>query len=95
MIEPTATVSNFQQTAKVISALDLVVSVDTAVIHLAGALGRPGIVVLSYAADWRWGDGNGTAPWYPSIQMIRQTVPGKWDDVFEKVSGIIKSKYLA
>ena len=85
---------NFYNTAEAILALDLIVSVDTAVIHLTGALGKPGIVALSYAADWRWGDGNGCTPWYSSIQMIRQSVPGDWEEVFQRISAHVKTTYL-
>ena len=94
LIEPSKKIYSFKDTAEVISTLDIVVSIDTAVIHLTGAMGKPGIVLLSYAADWRWGDGYGEAPWYPSIYMIRQNKPGEWEPVFEKVSKLIKTSYL-
>jgi len=94
LTELSPNISSFYNTAKAISALDLIVSVDTAVLHLAGALGKPGIAALCYAADWRWRDGNGIAPWYPSIHMIRQSVPGNWEEVFERISDHIKISYL-
>ena len=94
LIECIPAISTFQDTAEAISKVDLVVSIDSAVIHLTGAMGKPGIVLLNYAADWRWGNGFGTAPWYPSIQMFRQVVPGNWKTVFDQVSTFIKHTYL-
>ena len=94
LIESFPAISTFQETAEAISKVDLVISIDTAVIHLTGAMGRPGIVLLNYAADWRWGNGFGTAPWYPSIQMFRQVVPGNWKTVFDRVSTFIKQTYF-
>jgi len=95
LIKNFPTILTFQDTAEAISKVDLVVSIDTAVIHLTGAMGKPGIVLLNYASDWRWGKGFGTAPWYPSIQMFRQEVPGNWDTVFDQVSTFIKQTYFS
>ena len=94
LIDSFPAISTFQDTAEAISKVDLVVSIDSAVIHLTGAMDKPGIVLLNYAADWRWGNGFGTAPWYPSIQMFRQVVPGNWKTVFDQVSTFIKHTYL-
>ena len=94
LIETFPAISTFQDTAEAISKVDLVVSIDSAVIHLTGAMGKPGIVLLNYAADWRWNNGFGTAPWYPSIQMFRQVGPGNWKTVFDQVSTFIKHTYL-
>ena len=94
LIEPSKSISTFKATAEVISTLDLIVSIDTAVIHLTGAMGKPGIVILNYASDWRWGNGNGKALWYPSVYMIRQDRPGEWEPVFNKVSALIRDVYL-
>jgi tetratricopeptide (TPR) repeat protein len=94
LIESFPAISTFQDTAEAISKVDLVVSIDSAVTHLTGAMGKPGIVLLNYAADWRWGNGFGTAPWYPSIEMFRQVVPGNWKTVFDQVSTFIKHTYL-
>ena len=94
LIKPNQKVSTFKDTAEGINSLDLVVSVDTAVIHLTGAIGKPGIVMLNYTADWRWGNGNGIAPWYPAIKMFRQEAPGDWKPVIEKIFVYIKNTYL-
>ena len=68
-----------------IAELDLVVTVDTAIAHLAGALGKPAWVALSYPGDWRWMQGRDDSPWYPSARLFRQQRPGDWDGVFERI----------
>jgi cytochrome c-type biogenesis protein CcmH/NrfG len=68
-----------------IASLDLVISVDTSVAHLAGALGRPTWVLLCLAADWRWMLHRTDSPWYPSIRLFRQTSRGDWDGVIGRV----------
>ena len=67
-----------------ISALDLVITSDTAVAHLAGALGKPVWVLLHHDPDWRW-SGEKTTPWYPSARLFRQISPGDWTAVFTAV----------
>jgi tetratricopeptide (TPR) repeat protein len=73
---------NFQDTAAVLKSLDLVVTVDSAVAHCAGALGIPVWVLLPYAADWRWLLHRQDNPWYPTMRLFRQVEPGNWPDVF-------------
>jgi len=72
-------------TAGAIAALDLVISVDTSVIHLAGALARPGWLLLPFAPDWRWLLDRSDSPWYPTLRLFRQPAPGAWDPVIDAV----------
>jgi len=73
--------TDFGETAAAIANLDLVISVDSAVAHLAGALGVPCWAMLYEPSDWRWLRGRTDSPWYPSLRLFRQRVPGDWDSV--------------
>jgi len=77
---------NFADTAAVIAQLDAVVSADTAVAHLAGALGKPLFVLLPYAADFRWLRERSDSPWYPTARLYRQREFGKWDGAIEALA---------
>jgi Flp pilus assembly protein TadD len=70
--------TDFAETAAAISNLDLVIGVDTAVVHLAGALGKPVWVMLAHVPDWRWLMGRDTSPWYPTARLFRQHRHGDW-----------------
>ncbi len=75
----------FSDTAALIEAMDLVVTVDTSVAHLAGALGKPVWILLPFNPDWRWLLKRNDSPWYPSARLFRQPAPGDWDAVLEDV----------
>lgn len=78
--------TDFAATAAAIAGLDLVITVDTAVAHLCGAMGAPAWVLLSaVGTDWRWGRDGETTPWYPSLRLFRQSEPGRWDDVVHRI----------
>ena len=79
-------VRNFSDSAAIIANLDLLISADTAVAHLAGALGTPVWVLLPKACDWRWLVGREDSPWYPSARLFRQTSRGDWAGVLERVA---------
>lgn len=76
---------DFGQTADAIRQMDLIISVDTAVPHLAGAMAKPIWVLLPYASEWRWLDARSDSPWYPTITLFRQERPHDWDEVFARV----------
>jgi tetratricopeptide (TPR) repeat protein len=83
--------ADFQDTAEIIAGLDLVISIDTAVAHLAGAMGKPLYVLLPEPADWRWPHRGDTTPWHPSARLFRQTRPGDWEEVVERVMGEVRA----
>jgi tetratricopeptide (TPR) repeat protein len=75
----------FADTAKIMQQLDLIITVDTAVGHLAGALGRPVWVLIPFSPDWRWLLGREDTPWYPTMRLFRQQRPGEWGETFGRV----------
>ena len=77
---------DFAQTAALVSNLDLVITIDTAVGHLAGALGKPTWVLLQFAPDWRWSVEQQTTKWYPTVRLFRQSEPGDWEGVLARVA---------
>jgi len=81
-----AELDNFTDTAAVIALADLVIAADTAVAHLAGAMGRPLWVLIPFAPDWRWTLSGENTPWYPTARMFRQTTLGDWDSVIAGVA---------
>jgi hypothetical protein len=83
--DPSARLSDYAETAALIANLDLVVTVDTSVAHLAGALGVPCWVMLPFAPDWRWQLGRDRSAWYASMRLFRQAAPGAWGDVVASV----------
>ncbi|MFA5041001.1 MAG: tetratricopeptide repeat protein [Bdellovibrionales bacterium] len=86
--------NSFSDTASLIGELDLVISVDTATAHLAGALGKPVFVLLPFNSDWRWLLEREDSPWYGSARLFRQKKPGDWTDVIDRVSAEVK-KFIA
>jgi len=79
-------IADYEETAALVSALDLTLSVCTAVVHLAGALGRPVWVMAPYSPEWRYGRSGDTMPWYPTARILRQERFGEWDTVLEAVA---------
>ena len=79
-------IENFADTAAIISHLDLVISSDTSVVHLAGALGKPVWVLLNFAPDWRWLLDRTDSPWYPTARLFRQAKLGDWSGVVDAVT---------
>ena len=79
-------IKDFADTAAIIANLDLVISIDTAVAHLAGALGQRVWTLLPFSADWRWLLDRNDTPWYPTMRLFRQNRPGEWDSVIQRVA---------
>ncbi|HEX4142116.1 MAG TPA: tetratricopeptide repeat protein [Pirellulales bacterium] len=82
----------FMDTAAVIGGLDLVVSANTAIAHLAGALGAPVWVALQFSPDWRWLRDREETPWYPSMRLFRQGAVNRWDEVFERMAARVQAR---
>jgi ADP-heptose:LPS heptosyltransferase len=85
LIDFTHLIEDFTDTAALIANLDLIISVDTSVTHLAGALGRPVWTLLPFVPDWRWMLEREDSPWYPTMRLFRQPSPGDWDSVMKRV----------
>jgi tetratricopeptide (TPR) repeat protein len=86
IIDLSAELSDFAESAGALANLDLLIAVDTAVVHLAGALGRPAWVMLPFSPDWRWMLDREDSPWYPSLRLYRQHAPSDWDGVIARVA---------
>jgi len=84
--------ADFSATAALAATLDLVISVDTSIAHLAGAMGVPVWVMLPYLADWRWLDGRTDSPWYPTARLFRQTAAGDWTGLVEEVGQALRAR---
>jgi tetratricopeptide (TPR) repeat protein len=82
----------FVDTAAVMSLLDLIITCDTSVAHVAGALGRPAWVALKHVADWRWLHERSDSPWYPTLRLFRQSSPGDWHGVFEAMRAALAAQ---
>jgi len=91
LIDAAPDLADFAETAALIGALDLVLTVDTAVCHLAGALGAPVWTLLSFAPDWRWQEKREDSPWYPSMRLFRQARPGEWGPAIDKVRAALNA----
>jgi hypothetical protein len=83
--------SDFSDSAAAVANLDLVLSVDTAVVHLAGAMGRPAWALISFVSDWRWMQDREDSPWYPSLRLFRQKKPGDWGEVLQRVADALRA----
>jgi hypothetical protein len=82
----------FMDTAAIMMNLDLVITSDTAVPHLAGALGVPCWVALPFVPDWRWLLEREDSPWYPTLRLFRQTHRGRWDNLFVRIAAALRER---
>jgi tetratricopeptide (TPR) repeat protein len=87
IIDLGARLADFTDTAALMMNLDLIISADTAPLHLAGALGRPVLAALPFSGCWRWLHDRVDSPWYPSMKLYRQRQPGDWQEVFARIAG--------
>ena len=83
--------TDFAETAAALSCMDLVISADTAVAHLAGSLGKPVWMFVPFVPDWRWLLGRDDSPWYPSMRLFRQKTRGDWDAVVQEMQGELRN----
>ena len=79
-------IDDYDETAALVAALDLVISVQTAVVHLAGALGKRAWVLVPVVAEWRYLESGETMPWYPSVRLFRQRQAGQWQPALAQVA---------
>jgi tetratricopeptide (TPR) repeat protein len=84
-------IADFDDTAAILAGLDLLITTDTALPHLAGALGRPVWLMLSRVADWRWALEGASTPWYDSVRLFRQPAPGAWPPVIDAVAAALRA----
>jgi ADP-heptose:LPS heptosyltransferase len=84
--------TDFAETAAAISALDLVIAVDTSVVHVAGALGKHVWVLLAFMPDWRWMLERSDTPWYPTMRFFRQKSRGDWAGVMREVKEAMEKR---
>jgi len=94
VIDLTPKINNYADTARAIQALDLIIGVDTSVVHLAGALGKPVWTLLCYNSDWRWLLDRNDSPWYPTMQLFRQTTLDDWASVIAEVQKALREGEL-
>jgi tetratricopeptide (TPR) repeat protein len=90
VIDHAAALTDFSDTAALVGEMDLVISVDTSVAHLAGAMGKAVWILLPFAADFRWMADREDSPWYPTAKLFRQQRPGDWPEVIERVAALVR-----
>jgi hypothetical protein len=95
LIDLSSYVSDMADTAAQIAKLDLVISADTSVPHLAAALGIPTWILMPYSPDWRWLQECEDCPWYPSMRLFRQSQPGEWEPVMQRIRSALVEKFLS
>jgi ADP-heptose:LPS heptosyltransferase len=83
---------DFADTAALVAELDLVISVDTSVVHVAGAMGRPIWLLNRFNSCWRWMIDRERSPWYGSLRQFKQQRPGDWDGVFDQVKAALADR---
>ena len=92
LIHLSAEVDGFDDTMAIMAGLDLVLTVDTSVAHLAGAMGVPVWIMLPWCAEWRWLQERTDSPWYPTARLFRQPEPNDWRQVAEQVAAALNAR---
>jgi ADP-heptose:LPS heptosyltransferase len=95
IIDLTADLGDFTETAALVACLDLIITVDTSVAHLAGGLGRPTWILLPYTPDYRWLLDRTDSPWYPSVRLFRQSETREYGSVLDRVRDELQALTLA
>jgi hypothetical protein len=90
-----AEIADYEDTMAILESLDLLVTVDTSVGHVAGAMGKKAFILLARAPDWRWLLERTDTPWYPSVRLIRQSTTGVWTDVLSKAADLVTAVRLS
>ncbi|HEX3996523.1 MAG TPA: glycosyltransferase family 9 protein, partial [Acetobacteraceae bacterium] len=90
LLDVSGQIADFADTAAIIANLDLVISVDTSVAHLAGAMGKPVWLMNVFDTDWRWMLNRDDSPWYPTLRVFRQPTSGDWDSVIRNVATALR-----
>lgn len=93
-VDLTPGIRDFADTAEKLAGLDLLITVDTSIAHLAGAIGCPAWMLVGYTPDWRWQLDRSDTPWYPSLRLFRQKKPGDWAGVIGKVVAALRASSL-
>ena len=95
LADPSPPLADFAATATALAGLDLLITVDTAAAHLAGAMGRPAWVMLpAVDCDWRWGETGETTAWYPSLRLFRQGADGDWAGVVAALAAALREQFV-
>jgi len=89
LINVGAEIGDYDDTMAILANIECLVTVDTSVAHLAGAMGRPVWVMLPFAPDWRWLMGRSDTPWYPTMRFFRQSAAKKWGDVLQNLAAAL------
>ncbi|HUA76398.1 MAG TPA: glycosyltransferase family 9 protein, partial [Acetobacteraceae bacterium] len=93
LLDLSAELTDFAETAALIAALDLVIAVDTSTAHCAAALGAPTWIMLPHGPDWRWLTAREDSPWYASVRLFRQPAPGAWEAVVARINAALAHRY--
>jgi len=91
-IDAGSRLTDWEDTLAVMSHLDLVIAVDTSIVHAAGAMGKPVWVLRPFYPDWRWGISGESSPWYPSATLLQQPAPGNWESVVKEAASRLRSQ---